>query len=266
MLWRQVDQLVITQPSHAWLAGQLARAWGNDEFAPPVPAEAVCLAAEQHDLGWYDWERMPTLNRRTGKPHFFREVAVSAHVAIWRRGVEMAMALGRYPALLVSLHASGLYGQFDPHPYGHFEPDRAASEDVVLVRDLLATLKRTQERLLARIADDPVYRDAAGPERVARNRTLVTVADRMSIAICSGVVTPTTIGAPGSNDFVLSPIDGDPHHLLVDPWPFRAQTVQLLGEGRALPESYADESSMRSALDAAEVVTIVTNLFPTRRL
>jgi hypothetical protein len=256
MLWREVDGLVITQPNHAWLAGQLARAWGNDRFAAPGAAEAVCLAAEQHDLGWHEWERSPTLNLETGKPHFFREMAVSDHIALWRSGVDMAMALGRYPALLISLHASGLYAQFDP--------GRAAAEEVAGVRDFLADQERVRQRLLVRLAGDPAYRDASSPETAARHRALIALTDRLSIAICSGVVAPTTVVAPGLSGILLSPIDGDPRRLLVDPWPFRDQTVQLIGEGRALPGRYEDEATMRADLDVAASITILMELFPTR--
>lgn len=41
----------ITQPTHAWVAGKLARAWGNARFPLPEPREEVCLAAERHDDG-----------------------------------------------------------------------------------------------------------------------------------------------------------------------------------------------------------------------
>ena len=39
MLLREDGEAVIAipQPSHSWLSGQLARAWGNDRFAPPSP-------------------------------------------------------------------------------------------------------------------------------------------------------------------------------------------------------------------------------------
>ncbi len=42
-LWRDVlirDDLVIGQPAHAWVSGQLARAWGNEAFPAPVAARA----------------------------------------------------------------------------------------------------------------------------------------------------------------------------------------------------------------------------------
>ena len=60
--------LAIGQASHAWLSGQLARAWGNERFGAVEPWEEVCLAAEQHDIGMAQWERAPTLNPDTGLP------------------------------------------------------------------------------------------------------------------------------------------------------------------------------------------------------
>jgi hypothetical protein len=44
--------IAIPQPSHAWLSGEIARAWGNAHFAALVLNYEVYLAAEQHDIGW----------------------------------------------------------------------------------------------------------------------------------------------------------------------------------------------------------------------
>lgn len=60
--------ICITQPHHAWLSGQLARVWGNEQFGQFVPKEEVYFAAEQHDIGWLGWEQKPTLNPKTGYP------------------------------------------------------------------------------------------------------------------------------------------------------------------------------------------------------
>ena len=50
--------LAISQPTHAWISGQILRAW--DEAL----SEPLLLAAEQHDIGWLDWETAPTFNPR----------------------------------------------------------------------------------------------------------------------------------------------------------------------------------------------------------
>ena len=78
--------LAISQPAHAWISGQLLRAW-----AEPL-GEPLLLGAEQHDLGWFDWEAAPTFDPETGRPHLFRHVGAATHAPIWTRGVERALA------------------------------------------------------------------------------------------------------------------------------------------------------------------------------
>ena len=64
--------LAISQLTHAWISGQLLRAW-DEKLGEPV-----LLAAEQHDIGWMDWETAPSFNARTGRPHLFREIGGGA--------------------------------------------------------------------------------------------------------------------------------------------------------------------------------------------
>ncbi|HEX3992199.1 MAG TPA: DUF3891 family protein, partial [Acetobacteraceae bacterium] len=168
--------IAISQPSHAWLSGQIMRAWGNAEFGAVTPFEDVCLGAEQHDIGWLEWERSPTLNPATGRPHGFRELGVSAHTAIWRRGTELALTFGRYPALLVSLHGTGLYANF-----------AGAVADAAIVREFLSGQVAIQQRLTASLRLDQRLGEGCDPAMIERNRRLVRTADRMSIAICTGM-------------------------------------------------------------------------------
>ena len=112
MLFRTDGETVIAipQPSHAWLAGQIVRAWGNERFLRPSPYEEVCLGAEQHDIAWLAWEAAPTWNPEH-RPA--ARVPGAARRAPRRRtggGACGALAAyGRYPALLVSLHANTIY-------------------------------------------------------------------------------------------------------------------------------------------------------------
>src|SRR3954469_24582080 len=99
--------LAISQLTHAWISGQLLRAW-NDNFEEPL-----LLAAEQHDIGWMDWETAPSFNPETGRPHLFREIGASVHAPMWRQGVERALgAWGSHVALLISRHGGVIYRRY----------------------------------------------------------------------------------------------------------------------------------------------------------
>jgi hypothetical protein len=97
--------LCIGQASHAWVSGQMARAWGE----PFEPHEEVCLAAEQHDVGMAAWDRLPGLNADTGLPLSFTEMSFSVHSALWLDAPRMLVTTSTHAAALVSLHGTRLY-------------------------------------------------------------------------------------------------------------------------------------------------------------
>src|ERR1700735_4720002 len=114
--------LAISQPTHAWISGQILRAW--DEAL----SEPLLVAGEQHDIGWLDWETAPTFNPQTGRPHLFREIGAAVHSPMWTQGVERALgAWGAHVALLVSRHGGVIYRRYtDRHRIS--EADAAAAQ------------------------------------------------------------------------------------------------------------------------------------------
>lgn len=102
--------LCVGQASHAWISGQMARAWA----APFEPHEEICLAAEQHDVGMADWDLEPTLNADTGLPHAFVEMPLDTHIALWLRAPYKLLTQSHRAAALVSLHGTRLYEMRDP--------------------------------------------------------------------------------------------------------------------------------------------------------
>ena len=74
--------LAVGQASHAWLCGQLARAWGNERFGAVVPLDEVALGAEQHDVGMARWDLDPVRNPQTGLPNSFMEMGAQANAGL----------------------------------------------------------------------------------------------------------------------------------------------------------------------------------------
>lgn len=254
------DVIAVPQPSHAWLSGQLARAWGNGRFAPPTPREEVCLAAEQHDIGWLGWEAAPELDPETGHPQEFTRVPTSRHVALWREGVTRARAFGRYPALLVSLHAKTIYSQY-------FNFETASPENAALVRGFLDEQHAFQEEMIASLRADPITSAAATPDAVESNRLLIAALDRMSLNICWRVTKDVTVpdvplSATERTELTLSPSPRAENELVLRPWPFTADRVEVRAEGRRLSARFTDQEEMRRALEGAEPFLIVATLRP----
>src|SRR5919112_1125479 len=97
--------LCIGQASHAWISGQMARAWAE----PFEPYEDVCLAAEQHDVGMAEWDLEPSLNPETGLPMGFTEMPFAVHSELWLAAPKKLVTTSAYAAALVSLHGTRLY-------------------------------------------------------------------------------------------------------------------------------------------------------------
>jgi hypothetical protein len=138
-------KFAVAQPAHAFISGQLARAWAGELH----PRDEVCLAAEQHDMPWLEWERDPSYDPRTGYPHTFMSLDMPAKLALWADGPDALVAQSRYAALLVSMHGSRLYEDLER---GAFE------------RAIRATLD-------------------APDEEIERNHRLIGLWDGLSLAI-----------------------------------------------------------------------------------
>jgi hypothetical protein len=244
--------VAIGQASHAWLSGQLARAWGNARFGPVEPWEEVCLGAEQHDIGMTGWDLEPTWNPDTGLPHSFMEMPLATHVDLWSAAPSRLLAQSRYAALLVSMHGAALYGRRNL--------DALEAADAGRVQTFLHGQRTLQERLVRDLRADPVTAAHAGPERVARNQRLVWTWDWISLALCLDWAPTRVTGVPtaggGTADLAMEPLAGRPGAFTLDPWPFAGATVPAHCEGRRLDGRSPDEATLRGALGHAPWVTL----------
>jgi hypothetical protein len=230
----------IGQASHAWVSGQLARAWGGDAVAPLDPREEVCLGAEQHDVGMAEWDLAPALNPRTGRPRSFVEMELGVHLALWSAAPRKLLTQSRYAALIVSVHATIIYGRSD---LSTMNPARAEP-----IRAFLAQQREVQAALRAELG--------ASEEEIARNGRLVFAWDWLSLALClrwPGGDTPSVPLAAG-----IGPLDYVPTEegATLSPWPFAVPELRVVCEGRRLEGRYDDEPAMHAALDAAPLVRL----------
>ena len=233
---------MITQPAHAALSAQLAHGWGNDRFGEVEPRDAVSLGALLHDIGWLDWEQSPTLNPSTGLPHSFMQLPTRVHLDIWESASRRALTFGRYPALLTSLHFTGLYDRF--HDYS-----RDSEADARDARALVDRERAFQNDLVGALRSDSTMADAAGEAQLNRNRQLVALWDGMSLAICHGIGGPREFrnvpSSDGEMNITLSMRNAD---VVVDPWPFQDDRVDVTADGRVLTRRFDDQVVMQEAL------------------
>jgi hypothetical protein len=239
------EVLAIGQLSHAWLSGQLARAWGNERFAPPDPREEVVLGAEQHDIGWALFDNEPRFDPDSGRPRDFLATTVAEHLQIWRGAPARLLSQSAHAALVVSMHGCAL-SQLR---------SRAAPEQAPQLREHIVEEERRQRQL----------RDRLGltEEQAERTRRQMWTWDGLSLALCLGWQ-PFTAREVRCREGLceLKLLDRGEDGWRVDPWPFSSARVEVRCEARRLRERYPDEPALRDAFSAAQPLTLTFVLAP----
>jgi Protein of unknown function (DUF3891) len=258
MLLREDDRgvLAIGQPSHAWLSGQLARAWGNEQFGSVEPFEEVCLAAEQHDAGWRTRDLKPSYNQQTRLPHSFMEMPLDVHLDLWTEGPRSLVSQSRYAALLVSMHGWRLYARRNLA--------QAPADEAAAIRTFLEGELAFQRDLIASLRADPAGAAPAAEDLVERNSLLIWTWDYVSLAVCLDWAPVTAKESPTAGepvDLELTP-GSRPGSVRVSPWPFAARELSVRCEGRRLPRAFPDEDEMRRAFTRAPWETLEVRLEP----
>jgi hypothetical protein len=235
--------LVIGQQSHAWLSGQLARAWGNERFPAPDPREAIALGAEQHDVGWALVDLEPRLDRDRGLPRSFLQSSVEEHLAIWRAAPAHLLSQSLYAALVVSLHGRAL---------SEHRAERTPALAAQLQPHIDAERAR-QARLRAALAISESAAAAIGRQMWAW--------DGLSLALCNGWDPFTAKDVPAAEGLVEVELRGHADGTTsLAPWPFSSAQLEVRCEARRLPARYREEEEMRRALELAEPISLTFSL------
>ncbi len=225
--------LAISQPAHAWVAGQLLRAW------PGGLDPQILLAAEQHDLAWLDWETRPVWDPSSFRPRLFRAVGAADHAPVWSQAVRQAhFAWGARVALMISRHGGVIYTRFtDRHRTG--EADAAAAT-----------------AYLARHAPlEAAWASTLGlpTAQLDHETNLIAFADTLSLGLCGGVTLPLDIPDPtgGPASYRMERCTGPGTACTLSPWPFATPRFDITVDARPLPGGRLDnDSAMRQWLES----------------
>jgi hypothetical protein len=193
------------------------------------------------------WDANPELDPATGLPYSFASMPREMHVGLWSNAARLLLPQGRHPALLVSLHGTGLYERYVPAEQQAAEPTRS----------YLAAERAFQDSMRRSLSAEPAEVDDA----VA----LLRCWDWMSLFLCTAEADHSRMEAVPSCEgdqvtLEMAWIDGDPTRVRVDPWPFLEPSLTLTVEGRLLAGRYDDREAMLGALEDSPWRTITLRL------
>jgi hypothetical protein len=211
--------LLITQPDHAALAGQVMAAWQNDGLPASPRRVSILHAVGEHDNGWHEVDRAPVIDAGTGRVLDFVEAPDALRQAVWPRGVER-LAATPYVAALVAQHALVIYeSQRDNPAWQRFFADMAHARD----RHLAAAPPFTLDDLFG-------------------DYFFVRMGDLVSLTFCAGWLEPRICAG--------YEVHWTGTQVTVRPDPFGGRQVALAIEARALPNRSFGEAFDAPALFA----------------
>ncbi len=257
----QGDQLLlIRQMDHAFLAGFLAKEWGNDEFPRPEPFESFCLAVGEHDNGWAEWELQPTLDEKSRMPYSFMSVPTDEHIGLYQRGIERLVKVDHYAALLVSMHCVGLYDRARATMPG-FSAKYVKSTETALVNEFVQRLRLQQLRLKVDLRANPATKDLVVEEALKGNFERLEALDRLSLHLCLNPSENCMIDAVpadgGGREVDLDLRSEGGNVLTLAPYPFKREVLELSILARRIPKRvYVDEVDFQKMLAEAQYFPI----------
>ena len=253
---------LITQPAHAWLAGELAYAWGNQTFKVPSPFEAVTLATRLHDIGWLKLDAAPRLGE-DGQPVNFIETTLDETAPIWQRAVRHVSLIDPYAAILVSMHASTIYRR---RLERGADPPEKRSE----VKALAAEQRAVQERLGSFLADHPIYGPVVAPKKLTTAYRWLRACDLLSLVLCSDVMASSGVieAFQGDESEEIVQIHYERPRLFevhLDPSPFTELNLEITIQTRTLTsDTFDSQENYQAELAKAQWVPQGVTISPHR--
>ena len=101
--------LVIIQTDHALMSGVFAAAFGNAEFAPIYPAEAMIYVSGHHDEGWAPIDARVEQDKNTGLPYHLTATPLPYLVQTSAGSPAFNEAHHPYSGIMSSMHTYGLF-------------------------------------------------------------------------------------------------------------------------------------------------------------
>lgn len=266
----QGDQLLlIRQTDHAFLAGFLAKEWGNEEFARPEPFASFCLAAAEHDNGWTEEEMQPGIDARTRLPYSFMSIPTKEHIELYQRGIERLVKADHYAGLLVAMHAAMLYDKARATMPG-YSAKYVKSDEAQLAADFVQRLKLQQLRLKVDLRTQPEMKEFVEDSALKANFERLEALDRMSLYFCTTPRENSLIeGVPKDNtggeaDLELRAEGADV--VTLTPYPFRREMLDLSVMARRIPKRvYSSNEDLRMTLAGAKYFAMTLKLRARRK-
>jgi hypothetical protein len=150
-------RFVIEQADHARMAGRLAEAFGNADFAPLEPREPLVFAIAHHDEGWTALDAQAKRDPNTGLPYHLTQTPLPDLLTTNAGSPDFNERHHPLSGLISSMHTWGLYhGRYGLSDFVFIDripPELRSKVDALLDAEL-ARQRRLKAQLSGALADE----------------------------------------------------------------------------------------------------------------
>jgi hypothetical protein len=224
--------LVITQPDHARLSGELLSLWIRDGLPDHPRREELLFATREHDNGWREADAAPRYDVVGQRPCDFKSFPSSNRLEIWQRGIERFSEEHPYVALLIAHHAEMMYRQASVVPEGW--------------REHLVTLEDRRQEWFDRAA--------INQRELDHDYRFLQTADLLSLAACDGWRNTLDTGLVRASAAEAA--------LRLSPFPLAGATTLQVPYRRIPDRSYRGDADLGGELAMARWSDLAIRLVP----
>ena len=219
------------------MSGQIAAAFGNEDFASPSPYEPMVYVAAHHDEGWQPIDARAEMDEQTGLPYHLTQTPLPYLLQTSVGSPEFNAAHHPYSGIMSSMHTYGLFNG----RYGLSDKifiDLVPSEHKASVQNMLDTELIRQAQLTEQLSADPETAVYATSEALFHNYKLLQFFDtlalyfHMSHEAARGESHFLNVPRAVGDDVTLTvkPVKPGTYHL--SPYPFQEDNLALSYRGR----------------------------------
>jgi len=258
---------VLTMAQHTDFCGQLAAAFGNDQFEVADPRSELIYVVANHDRGWDEYDAAPGLDPETRLPYSLVRTPPMASLVTNYGSPEFNERHSPYCGLLSSMHSWGLHNK----RYGYSKyvvknrsttsietpPQFAAEKEKMLAREV-ARQERLRQTLRADGATAPWVEDA----HLFQNYKQLQFFDTLSLYFhldheeARGVETYVHVPRSSHDDSDVTVRRAGDATYALSPFPFKESGMTFTCMGKymdALPEG-STQAEMLTVLGNAPIV------------
>lgn len=255
---------IVTMAEHSLLAGQIARAFGNDCFEPIAPLSEMLYLIDHHDRGWFELDAFPSVNPETGLPWHLPNTPNALKVMTMMKSVNFNQAHHLYCGLLASMHMWGIYhGRYGLSDNALIDTIPNAYKDEFNKQFVL--LEQRQTWLETQLKQD-LNTQHWLQRYLWQNYRQLQFFDTLSLyfnCTCESQRQPETFtqvptSATTAQTVTIEPVNNNQYRMT--PFPFKQQTVSLRFKGQYLMPAKREQPELCQALADSPVGEQVVQL------